>query len=274
MTWLIVLAASCAGAAVATGFPPPPVALLNRLRNGGARPARRGGVGAFAPSVVSLLAVGCGLAVVVHSPALAVVAVSAAGVVLRLRRRRRARAAAAARRADVVELCSGLAAELRAGRTPREALMRAAAGPGSVVALCPAAVTAAGSGGDVPAGLMHASSADGAGALRWLAACWQVAEEQGAGLAAAAERLADHGRADEAVRQEVSTQLAGPRATAVLLAVLPGVGVLFGTGLGAAPLDILLRTPWGLGCLGLGVLLAAAGLMWTERIARTAEESA
>jgi tight adherence protein B len=75
------------------------------------------------------------------------------------------------------------------------------------------------------------------------------------------------------VRQEVSTQLAGPRATAALLGALPAVGVLLGTGLGAAPLDVLLRTPWGLGCLVLGSLLTIAGVAWTERIARAAEEA-
>ena len=68
-------------------------------------------------------------------------------------------------------------------------------------------------------------------------------------------------------------QLAGPRATAALLGALPAVGVLLGTGLGAAPLDVLLRTSWGLGCLVLGSLLTIAGVAWTERIARAAEEA-
>jgi tight adherence protein B len=276
LTLLTLLSAISAGAAAAAGMPPSAAASLKRLREIRRSPEqfrRRAGLRAFAPHAVLVLIAGCVLAVAVRSPVLVLVGVAAAGTVMRFRRRRRTREAAAVRRAAVVELCTGLAAELRAGRTPREALIRAAVGPGSVASLCPVAVTAAMSGGDVPAALVAASS-EGAGALRWLAACWQVAEEQGAGLAAAAERLADHSRANEALRQEVSTQLAGPRATAVLLAVLPGVGVLFGTGLGAAPLDVLLRTPWGLACLVLGGLLAAAGVAWTGRIARTAEEAA
>ncbi len=173
----------------------------------------------------------------------------------------------------MIELCAALSAELRAGRTPREALIRAASGSASVADLCSAAVTAAHVGGDVPASLHAAASIDGAKGLRWLATCWQVAEEQGAGLAAGAERLAEASRAEEALRQEVAAQLAGPRATALLLAVLPGVGVLLGTGLGASPLDVLLRTPWGFACLVLGALLAIAGVAWTERLARTAEEA-
>ena len=60
---------------------------------------------------------------------------------------------------------------------------------------------------------------------------------------------------------------------ALLLAVLPGVGVLLGTGLGASPSTSLLRTPWGFACLVLGALLAIAGVAWTERLARTAEEA-
>jgi tight adherence protein B len=276
MNELALLSAISAGAAAAAGMSSPAAALLNRLRDTGALAARfhrRKGLRAFAPHAVLLVAAACVLAVAARSPVVALAGVAAAAAVARIRRRRRTRAAAAARRAAVVELCTVLAAELRGGRMPRDALLRAATGPGNVTELCPAAVTAARSGGDVAAALVAAAE-DGAASLRWLAACWQVAEEQGAGLAAAADRLADHGRADEALRQEVSTQLAGPRATAVLLAVLPGVGVLFGTGLGARPLDILLRTPWGLGCLVLGGLLAVAGVAWTERIARTAEETA
>jgi tight adherence protein B len=276
VTVLTLLSAISAGAAAAAGMPPSAAAVLNRLREIPSLPARfrpRPGLRAFAPHAVLLVIACCVLGVAVRSPVLALVGIATAGAVMRFRRRRQTREAAAVRRAAVVELCTGLAAELRAGRTPREALIRAAAGPGSVATLCPAAVSAAASGADVPAALITASR-EGAGPLRWLAACWQVAEEQGAGLAAAAERLADHSRANESLRQEVSTQLAGPRATAVLLAVLPGVGVLCGTGLGAAPLDVLLRTPWGLACFVLGGLLAAAGVAWTGRIARTAEEAA
>jgi tight adherence protein B len=45
-------------------------------------------------------------------------------------------------------------------------------------------------------------------------------------------------------------------------------------GLGANPVPILLGTPYGLGCLLLGCLLDGAGLVWTERLARTAEGEA
>lgn len=276
MTWLIVLAAASAAAAVVAVGRPLPAIRLARIT----RPhvvvfaARAGGdLRTVAAGATLILATGGVLTIVLRSPVLAVAGVLAAIGFVRWRRRRRKRQVTAQRRAAVIELCGGLAAELRAGRMPRDALVRAASTSAAVGALCPAAITAAESGGDVPAALA-ADGCDGAGALGWLAACWRVAEEQGAGLAAAAERLAEHGRAEEGLRQEVSTQLAGPRATAALLAALPGVGVLLGTGLGAAPVDVLLRTPWGVGCLLLGSVLAIAGVAWTGRIARKAEESA
>jgi tight adherence protein B len=271
VTWLVVLAAVSGGAAAFAVQRAP--AVLDRIAPPPRQPAGRGrpSVGSMAAATV-LIAAGA-LTVALQSPVLALGGLVAAVAVVRYHRHRTRRQLVAARRGAVLELCAGLAGELRAGRMPRDALIRAASGAGHVGALCPAAVAAARSGGDVPAALVSAAT-EGAGALRWLAACWQVAEEQGAGMAAAAERLAEHGRADEALRQEVSAQLAGPRATAALLAVLPGVGVLMGTGLGAAPLDVLLRTPWGLGCLGVGGVLAYAGVAWTERIARVAEEIA
>jgi tight adherence protein B len=56
-----------------------------------------------------------------------------------------------------------------------------------------------------------------------------------------------------------------------MLALLPALGVLLGTGFGADPLRVLLHTPAGLACLLSGGLLEWAGLAWTSRIARSAE---
>ena len=69
----------------------------------------------------------------------------------------------------------------------------------------------------------------------------------------------------------MAAQLAGPRATAVLLALLPAFGLAMGNALGADPLAVLVGTPLGQGCLVLGLLLEAAGLLWTARITRRAE---
>lgn len=184
---------------------------------------------------------------------------------------RRGRAEAAARGA-VVELCGALAAELRAGRPPDEALRLsvAATGEPSRPVLTQVAATAT-AGGDVADALRAAAREPGHTALAWLAACWQVGVGSGAGLADAVERLATALRAEERRRREIQTQLAAPRATARLLAALPLLGILFATGLGQQPVAFLFGTPYGLLCLVAGVGLNVLGLAWTARIVRKAE---
>jgi tight adherence protein B len=176
-------------------------------------------------------------------------------------------AGAKRRRASVVELCAAVAAELSAGRSAREAVEAAARGIPWVSGL---ADVAASPHGDVAQALRSAAELPGGEGLRQLAACWQVAERVGGGLAAAVDRLGRSLRDDEQVRREVAAQLAGPRATSLLLAVLPVAGLLMGAALGVAPWRVLLGTPVGLSCLALGLLLEVAGLVWTGRIVRAA----
>jgi hypothetical protein len=94
-------------------------------------------------------------------------------------------------------------------------------------------------------------------------------------LAAAVDRLEEGLRADQVLRQALAAELAGPRATAGLLAVLPAVGLLLAAALGADPLQVLLHTPLGLVCLVAGVGLDALGVVWTTRlVARAAVDVA
>jgi tight adherence protein B len=179
-------------------------------------------------------------------------------------RRREARR----RRAAVIELCAGLAAELGAGGTARESMIAAARPVPEVAHL---AAVAAAPHGDVAQALQTAAGRPGSAGLRSLAACWRVSERSGSALAPAVSRLAATLRDEEQVRREVAAQLAGPRATSVLLALLPAFGLLMGGALGADPLAVLVGTPAGRGCLALGLLLEATGLLWTARITRRAE---
>jgi tight adherence protein B len=135
------------------------------------------------------------------------------------------------------------------------------------------AAVAAAPHGDVVQALRATAELPGGAGLRRLAACWQVSERSGSGLASSVSRLTATLRDEEQVRREVAAQLAGPRATAVLLALLPAFGLAMGSALGADPLDVLVRTPLGLGCLALGLMLETAGLLWTARITRSAEPS-
>lgn len=172
--------------------------------------------------------------------------------------------------AAVVELCDGLAAELAAGRPTGTALVNAAdALPG--LPGIDQVVAAVRRGDDVAGALDQASGARGCEALRLLAGCWRVGVERGGMLATVVEGLAEALRDERSHREEVAVQLAGPRATARLLAGLPVVGILMAVALGARPLAFLFGSAPGLLCLVLGVALDGLGLWWTARLATAAE---
>ncbi|MEV7993396.1 type II secretion system F family protein [Streptomyces sp. NPDC086077] len=190
---------------------------------------------------------------------------------------RRVRLAGEARRARerrgdaVIALCSALAGEVRPGRQPGEALLRAARDAGGLGEAQASVLAAARFGGDVPEALAVAARQPGADGLLGLAACWRVAVDRGAGLAAGLDRLEAALRAERDQRAEFRAQLAGSRSTAVMLATLPALGILLGTALGADPLHVLLHTGAGLGCLLVGGVLEGVGLWWALRIMRGAE---
>uniref|UniRef100_UPI003966D95D type II secretion system F family protein n=1 Tax=Streptomyces sp. ms191 TaxID=1827978 RepID=UPI003966D95D len=184
-----------------------------------------------------------------------------------LRREREARVDA------VVALCGSVAGELRAGRQPAQALLFAAGSTGALGPRGEAAVLAAARfGGDVPQALRRAARADGADGLAGMAACWQVAVDGGAGLAAGLDRLEAALREHRDQRERLRAQLAGAWATVAVLAVLPPVGLALGAAVGADPLRVLLHTPAGLLCLAVGGVLEAAGLWWAARIVRSGEQ--
>ncbi|MFD8967916.1 type II secretion system F family protein [Streptomyces sp. NPDC059568] len=187
---------------------------------------------------------------------------------LRSRERKRARE----RRADgVVALCGTAAGELRAGLQPTQALLAASGSTGGLGGAEAAVLAAARFGGDVPGALRLAAREPGADGLVGLAACWRVAVDGGAGLAAGLDRLEAALRAERERREALRAQLTGAWSTVTLLAVLPVVGLLLGSALGADPLRVLLHTPAGWGLLAVGGALEGAGLWWAVRIVRAGE---
>ena len=177
---------------------------------------------------------------------------------------RRRRAAGAERRAEQVLIaCDALASDLRAGQPPTTALRAAA---DDWPELRPVAAAAA-LGADVPAALRQLGARPGAGQLRVVAAAWQVAHHSGAGLAGTLTMAAQRLRDDRATARVVATEMAAAQATARLLAVLPLVVLVLGSGLGGDPFGFLLESVPGLVCLGAGLALEYAGLVWLARIA-------
>ncbi|KAA1420304.1 hypothetical protein F0U44_07775 [Nocardioides humilatus] len=190
-------------------------------------------------------------------------------VVGRLVVRNRHERAAVRVRVQVVEMCAAVQAELAAGQTPSAAIGRAA---DEWPALAAVGRTAAG-GGDVPQALRDLASLPGAGDLCVVAAAWQVAHRTGHGLADTLGRVAQHLREAEQTRRVVSGELASARATARLVAGLPLVALVLGSGAGSDPWAFLLSTPVGLGCLGGGLACGLAGLWWIEALARDVERA-
>lgn len=164
----------------------------------------------------------------------------------------------------VAELLVGLAGELASGQ-PLDAALEAAAA-GLTPDPCPHARRAARVGDSVPAGLRRDARARGADGLRALAACWEVAQGSGAGLAQAVGRLADGQRASAEAHARLEAEVAAVRTSARLLAALPLVGLFGGHWMGADPVGWLTGSWSGGAVLLTGLALQGAGLLWLQRI--------
>lgn len=288
--------ASAAGAGwVLTGTPRAAARRLDRGRRGSG-PQSAGGL----PPLRWLLSRRSTLVAGAALVAMATLGVAAASVAVVLsvvfsrRRVRSVRAQVQAREQDQAAVAlQALTAELRAGRSPAEALAMAAeaAGPDTARVLRRAAAIDR-LGGDVaaalvvgeeradeptgsrshPTGMPTASRAGTAAvqALRMLSAAWRVGIRGGAGLALPIEHAADELTAAGLGRRDLAAQLAGPRTTAALLAGLPALGLGLAALAGAAPVRFLLHTPVGIGCLAAGVALDIVGLAWTDAIVSSA----
>lgn len=182
-------------------------------------------------------------------------------MISRLRGHRRERGAV---REVAIEALAALAAELRAGTPQQRALQITGQ------SVWPTACSAVRFDGDVTEALHH--DARHIPLLTPLAACWSVTSQQGNGLAVAVTRMAEQARVAEDVRVQLAAQMAGPRATARILMLLPLFGIAMGMLMGVSPLAWLLGTPLGIGCLLGGLLLTALGYWWTSRIVAKVEE--
>ncbi len=193
---------------------------------------------------------------------------AAAGSVAWGRTRRRHRAAAAA--AATVEVVFALAAELRAGRPPAAALAVAAGAGGPLAGPLGESAAAVGAGAVASAELRRLAEIPGCGAFAAVAAAWEVTEQVGGPVADVLDRVGHALDDDDQHARSVAALLAGPRATMMMLAVLPLAGIALAQSLGAQPLRLLLHQPvgWGLLAAATGLdLLGLAGATWLTRTA-------
>ncbi|WP_440712882.1 type II secretion system F family protein [Gordonia sp. FQ] len=193
----------------------------------------------------------------------------ASGIVVALWFSRSRRAASAAARAvrddDLMRALTVVSAELSVGapmvRACRAAAAEVASADSGVAAELARVAGHVELGGE-PDAVAGADDAE----LRRLGEAWATSVRHGVPMAA----LTDAMRRDLSERKDFGARtqasLAGPRATATVLAVLPVLGLGLGELMGAHPVGVLLGTPLGSILLVVGVGLAAAGLLWVDGI--------
>ena len=187
-------------------------------------------------------------------------------LVLAFRRSRQRRwAEHDAQREAITNLCIALRAELEAGLQPRAAFISAVWSYPELRDIAERASHPE-SELDLPALLIEHAERPGRRALRSLAACWYAADRHGIALADAVTGIEDGLRAESARLRATEVELAGIRATILLLAALPLFGFAMGVALDANPLNTLLHNTFGQLSLVLGVGLDLIGLLWTDRL--------
>lgn len=180
---------------------------------------------------------------------------------------------------DVSAILLATSAQLRAGASPTDAWAYALGSPEPTVESLLAATARAG-----PPGRRRAER--GRFRLRWrradrrsdgarqralaVVAAARLSDELGAPLAGVLERIASAVAADEEAEGERRAALAGPRATARVLAWLPLLGLVLGAVLGADPLGVVLSGGLGTTAAALGVGLLLVGRWWTAALLRRA----
>ncbi|NKE59229.1 type II secretion system protein [Lentzea sp. PSKA42] len=161
----------------------------------------------------------------------------------------------------------GVIDELRAGAHPAAAAEGAAQDtPAPAGEVLKAAAATARLGGDVERTLRELRQPLLKSAVDQLAKAWQVSAKHGVALADVLDATRRDLDQRAAFARQVHARMAGPRASAAVLAGLPVFGVLLGELSGARPLHVLTTTTAGQFLLVLGAMFLAAGLWWTKRI--------
>ena len=228
---------------------------------------RRGRVAGRRSAVPALAAVGIGTATVCSVPAGVAAALVVATAAVRgrqrsARRRRHSEAAALQAALDV------LVGELRIGVHPVSAFDTAAGETSGPVGRAMGAVAARTRLGADVAGGLEAVAAGSPLPMHWhrLADCWRLAHTHGLSIATLMRAAQRDIVERERFSAHVEAAMAGPRATAAVLAALPVVGIALGQLIGAQPLAFLFGAGVGGWLLTVGTTLSCLGLLWSDQI--------
>lgn len=201
---------------------------------------------------------------VLSTPLVAGLAGVLVGLAGRSWERRRLDASGAQRLAALVAGLAALGADLRSGRSVADATEAAAAACGdertgrALVRAVRAPEQPTEEAGPLP------------GPLARLSGAVSLSERTGCSLADVVGSVEDDLRARHRSELELRSATAGPRAGAALLAGLPVLGLVMGSGVGADPWRVLTTTGTGQVLLVAGVGLELAGIAWSSRLVRRA----
>jgi tight adherence protein B len=172
-----------------------------------------------------------------------------------------------------------LARELRAGAEPATAARNAGAassGDGATVLLALAELArsdersshAVPVGAEGIAGSLASAVAPAVQVSARLRSGWLLTRRHGVAFAPLIDALAADLVEQIAADGERSGEVAGPRMSGYVMALLPVLGLALGVGMGADPIQVLLSSALGNILLLVGVSLICAGLLWSDRIVR------
>lgn len=160
-----------------------------------------------------------------------------------------------------------LATGVRTGAHPAEAAELAAADATPPAAAVLRAIAAAARlDGDIERALATVTTPLLSTALGRFGRAWVLAARHGLPLADVLDAVGGDLEQRARFNRQVFARMAGPRASATVLALLPAVGVALGEAMGARPLHVLTTTVAGQLLLVAGVVLLSAGIAWSARL--------
>ena len=132
------------------------------------------------------------------------------------------------------------------------------------------AVAAVRMGGDPWEIMEHMSKVPGQAGLVQIGQAWRVCQVSGASMRESLETVRKNLEEDANTAGVIAGELAGPRATGQILAVLPLFGMGMAYAVGANPTQFFTEGVLGRSCLLLGIGLGCLGLVWSELVAQRA----